>query len=78
MPGSTRRATARTSSPRDFKELGIGYLSNQAFQGYAGAVLWSQQFGVRTAARSTASVPQATALKHKPEAHKKQPRRRRS
>jgi uncharacterized protein YkwD len=61
-----------------FTELGIGYAPDEAFQGYTGAVLWAQEFGVRTAARSTASVPEAAALKHKPAAHKKQPRRRRS
>ena len=48
-----------------FTELGVGYLSNQAFLGYVGAVLWSQQFGARTLA--------ATA---KP-AVKKPPRKRR-
>jgi uncharacterized protein YkwD len=32
-----------------FRELGIGYLPNQSFQGYD-ATLWSQEFGTRTPA----------------------------
>jgi uncharacterized protein YkwD len=28
-----------------YKELGIGYLTGQAFQGHGGATLWSQEFG---------------------------------
>lgn len=31
-----------------YRELGIGYLPGQTFQGYAGATLWSQEFGVRS------------------------------
>jgi uncharacterized protein YkwD len=31
-----------------FRELGIGYLPNRAFRGYAGATLWSQEFGARS------------------------------
>src|SRR4030088_950034 len=31
-----------------YAELGIGYLPGQTFQGYDGATLWSQQFGLRT------------------------------
>src|SRR3954466_5541552 len=46
----------------NFKELGIGYLSNQAFQGTVGAVLWSQELGART----TASAPPKPAVKKKP------------
>ncbi len=53
----------------DFEELGIGYLSNQAFQGYVGAVLWSQQFGARTAPPAQATTPKPAV--------KKQTRRRR-
>ena len=38
-----------------FTEIGIGYLSNQTFQGFAGISLWSQEFGTRSpsAARTT-------------------------
>ena len=32
-----------------YAELGIGYLPNRTFLGYAGATLWSQEFGVRPA-----------------------------
>jgi uncharacterized protein YkwD len=48
-----------------YAELGIGYLPGQTFQGYDGATLWSQEFGLRT---PTASVPstQKPALKAKP------------
>ncbi len=45
----------------DYRELGIGYLADQTFQGYAGATLWSQEFGVRTPAPATSSPPPATA-----------------
>ena len=31
-----------------FRELGVGYLSDQTFLGYDGASLWSQQFGARS------------------------------
>jgi uncharacterized protein YkwD len=34
-----------------FRDLGIGYLPNQTFQGYDGATLWSQEFGARTLQR---------------------------
>jgi uncharacterized protein YkwD len=30
-----------------FRDLGVGYLPNQSFQGSNGATLWSQDFGVR-------------------------------
>jgi uncharacterized protein YkwD len=46
----------------EFTELGIGYLANQQFQGYAGAALWSQQFGTRTPASTTTVDPQAAAV----------------
>jgi uncharacterized protein YkwD len=42
-----------------YAELGIGYLPAQTFEGYAGATLWSQEFGVRTPSMSVA-VPAAT------------------
>ncbi|MGD0713371.1 MAG: CAP domain-containing protein [Gaiellaceae bacterium] len=34
-----------------FRDLGVGYLPNQTFQGYDGATLWSQEFGTRTPTR---------------------------
>jgi hypothetical protein len=66
----------------DYRELGIGYLADQMFQGYAGATLWSQEFGVRTPASPTptiaaaASAPTATkpVLKKQQIRHRK-PRR---
>jgi uncharacterized protein YkwD len=33
-----------------FRDLGIGYLPNQTFEGSSGAALWSQEFGARTPA----------------------------
>jgi hypothetical protein len=39
------RANILTAAYRD---LGVGYIPNQLFQGYSGAALWSQQFGTRT------------------------------
>jgi uncharacterized protein YkwD len=41
-----------------YAELGIGYLAEQTFQGYRGATLWSQEFGLR--------APSATKPKQKP------------
>lgn len=41
----------------DYRELGIGYLADQTFQGYAGATLWSEEFGVRTPASPSTSGP---------------------
>jgi uncharacterized protein YkwD len=47
-----------------FRDLGIGYLPNQTFQGYSGAALWSQEFGVRDGqAAATTTQPAATAKK---------------
>jgi uncharacterized protein YkwD len=45
-----------------YAELGIGYLSGQSFQGYSGATLWSQEFGVRspTGAQSSATTTKPT------------------
>ena len=40
-----------------YSELGIGYLPGQTFQGYDGATLWSQEFGLRTPALSATSTP---------------------
>ena len=45
----------------DYRELGIGYLAAQTFQGYAGATLWSQEFGVRAPATPRSSPPPAIA-----------------
>ncbi len=33
----------------EYRELGVGYLGNQTFQGNEGASLWAQSFGTRTA-----------------------------
>src|SRR3954469_17038922 len=50
-----------------FRELGVGYLADRSFQGYAGAALWSQQFGTRS------PVPPKAAAKPvvKKKAHKR-------
>jgi uncharacterized protein YkwD len=69
-----------------YRELGIGYLADQRFQGYEGASLWSQEFGARTpeaaatpASAQSASAPAATkpVLKKKAHPHRKRrhPRR---
>jgi uncharacterized protein YkwD len=67
----------------DYRELGIGYLADQTFQGRSGATLWSQEFGVRTPATPTANATPAIAppptapaatkpvLKKKPIRHRK-------
>lgn len=49
-----------------FREVGIGYLTGQTFQGWTGATLWSQEFGVRT----------PSAVVKKPTRHVSVPRRR--
>jgi uncharacterized protein YkwD len=57
-----------------YAELGIGYLSDQTFQGSSGATLWSQEFGLR----SPLSTAGATTAVHKPAAKPKpKPKRRR-
>ena len=48
-----------------YAELGIGYLPGQTFQGYDGATLWSQEFGLRTPALSATS-PLKPVVKAKP------------
>jgi uncharacterized protein YkwD len=48
-----------------YAELGIGYLPGQTFQGYDGATLWSQEFGLRTPAANAASPPKPV-VKAKP------------
>jgi uncharacterized protein YkwD len=40
-----------------YAELGVGYLPGQTFQGYDGATLWSQEFGLRTLGLSATSTP---------------------
>ena len=42
-----------------YRELGIGYLPNQTFQGYGGATLWSQEFGTRVPDATSAPAPAA-------------------
>jgi uncharacterized protein YkwD len=56
-----------------YAELGIGYLAAQTFQGYSGATLWSQEFGLRGPA-SNAAVP---TVVQKPVAKAKPKRKRR-
>lgn len=71
----------------DYRELGIGYLAGQTFQGSSGATLWSQEFGVRTPGAAltsglTSSPPQANVqpvsapAATKPVLKKQPPRRR--
>ena len=48
-----------------FREVGIGYLADQAFQGYDGATLWSQEFGVRSAVRAAAQKKPAPRRRHR-------------
>lgn len=60
-----------------FTELGVGYLADQDFQGYPGAALWSQQFGVRSPAQASAvSVAQKAGVQRKHVPRKKLTRRR--
>jgi uncharacterized protein YkwD len=40
-----------------FRDLGVGYLANQSFQGYGGATLWSQEFGARDGAPAAQPAP---------------------
>jgi len=63
-----------------FRELGIGYLAAQTFQGRSGVTLWSQEFGVRTpTAASSTQAPTPTAkpvaTKPKPAPRLKKPKR---
>jgi uncharacterized protein YkwD len=60
-----------------FTEVGIGYLPNQAFLGYAGASLWSQQFGTRTPASPASPTPAGTPEPKKPVMKKKATPRKR-
>ena len=62
-----------------FTDVGVGYFPNEAFLGYTGAALWSQQFGTRTAASpgpSGALGPQPPVVKKKRPSHKKHPHAR--
>jgi uncharacterized protein YkwD len=52
-----------------YAELGIGYLPAQTFQGYDGATLWSQEFGLRTPSAG-ATTPQKQVVKSKMKWHK--------
>jgi uncharacterized protein YkwD len=67
-----------------FTEVGIGYLPSETFLGYAGAALWSQQFGTRapvpTASTAPASTPESKkpVVKKKPAPRKKHAKLRRS
>jgi uncharacterized protein YkwD len=56
-----------------YAELGIGYLPGQTFQGYDGATLWSQEFGLRTPGLSATFTPKPVT-KAKPK--KNRPHRR--
>ena len=51
-----------------FRELGVGYLTGQTFQGRSGVTLWSQEFGVRTMAagapRAKKPKPHGALAKH--------------
>jgi uncharacterized protein YkwD len=53
-----------------YVELGIGYLPGQTFQGYDGATLWSQEFGLRTPSPSATPPTQKPVVKAKPKSHK--------
>jgi uncharacterized protein YkwD len=48
-----------------YAELGIGYLAGRPFQGYSGATLWSQEFGVRSPSGGESSAS-ATKAQPKP------------
>jgi len=64
-----------------FTDVGIGYLPNETFLGYAGAALWSQQFGTRAPGSTTpagASEPQKPGVKKKPLPRKKHAKLHRS
>jgi len=52
-----------------YAELGIGYLPAQNFQGYDGATLWSQEFGLRSPSAGAIS-PQRQVVKAKSKSHK--------
>ena len=60
----------------DYRELGIGYLAHQTFQGYSGASLWSQEFGARTPAASSTPQPANAPAAGVPAAKKPVPKRK--
>jgi uncharacterized protein YkwD len=63
----------------EYRDLGIGYLPSQTFQGHTGAALWSQQFGTRTPSASAETAPVATTPAATPSPSvKKKPARKRS
>src|SRR4051794_30055795 len=59
-----------------YAELGVGYLPGQSFQGWTGATLWSQEFGLRSPSgtSTTTTVAPKPVAKPKP---KRKPHRRR-
>jgi len=60
-----------------YREIGIGYVPGQSFQGYSDASLWSQEFGVRSPAPSTpATRPPASVQAPKQPVPKKTPHRK--
>jgi len=59
-----------------YAELGIGYAPAQTFQGYSGATLWSQEFGVRSPSAPQTTVTTPTVVpKAAPKPQKKHKRR---
>lgn len=48
-----------------FRDVGIGYLPDQSFEGYAGVSLWSNEFGVRDGESAPAPAA-APAVRAKP------------
>jgi uncharacterized protein YkwD len=54
-----------------FRDLGIGYLPRQSFQGYQGATLWSQEFGTRTPEAAAPPAPTSPAAPAQPSTTKK-------
>jgi uncharacterized protein YkwD len=59
-----------------FTELGVGYLPNETFLGYAGAALWSQQFGTRAPASPTSPAPASAPKPKKPVVKNPAPRKK--
>ncbi len=57
-----------------YAELGIGYLPEQTFQGYSGATLWSQEFGLRSPSSGSVST---TPVVQKPVQKKPAPKPKR-
>jgi uncharacterized protein YkwD len=63
-----------------YAELGVGYLPGQTFQGWSGATLWSQEFGLRNpaATSTTTTVAPKPVAKPKPKPKRKPHKRRRA